>query len=43
MATAKKKGAPEKGKWVPPWAKKETAGKKPAPKKSMGGKVKKGC
>lgn len=37
MATAKKKAAPEKGKWIPPWAKKDEkpkAGvKKAAPKK----------
>jgi hypothetical protein len=41
MATGKK-AAPAKGKWTPPWAKKET-GKKVAPKKAMGGKVKKAC
>lgn len=38
MATAKKKAAPAKGAWTPPWAKKD-AGKKTTPKKSMGGKV----
>ena len=43
MATAKKKAAPAKGKWTPPWAKKETTGKKAMPKKAMGGKVKKAC
>jgi hypothetical protein len=42
MATAKKTAAPAKGKWTPPWAKKETA-KKGAPKKAMGGKVKGKC
>ena len=42
MATAKKKATPAKGKWTPPWAKKE-AGAKATPKKAMGGKVKKAC
>jgi hypothetical protein len=42
MATAKKKAAPAKGKWTPPWAK-EATGKKATPKKAMGGKVKKAC
>jgi hypothetical protein len=49
MATAKKKAAPEKGKWVPPWAKKAAPAKagakakKPLPKKASGGSMKKGC
>jgi hypothetical protein len=47
MATAKKKAAPEKGKWVPPWAKKaapaKAGAKKPLPKKASGGSMKKGC
>jgi hypothetical protein len=37
MATAKKKAAPEKGKWVPPWmtkAKDSKAIAKPAAKKT---------
>jgi hypothetical protein len=35
MATAKKKAAPEKGKWIPPWikgAKDKKAGEKPKAK-----------
>jgi hypothetical protein len=47
MATAKKKAAPAKGKWVPPWAKKaapaKAGAKKPLPKKASGGSMKKGC
>ena len=44
MATAKKAAKPAKGKWVPPWAKKEAKGAKAAPKKAMCGKVgKKAC
>lgn len=42
MATAKKKAAPAKGKWVPPWMKGKDTGKKAVPKKSMGGSMKKG-
>jgi hypothetical protein len=38
MATAKKKAAPAKGKWVPPWIKaatdKKAAGKSPAKTKA---------
>jgi hypothetical protein len=45
MATAKKKAAPAKGAWVPPWAKKaapaKAGAKKAAPKKAMGGSAKK--
>lgn len=46
MAVAKKKAAPAKGAWVPPWAKKAApakAGAKGAPKKAMGGASKKKC
>lgn len=46
MATAKKKAAPAKGAWVPPWAKKAApakAGAKATPKKAMGGASKKKC
>ena len=47
MATAKKKAAPAKGAWVPPWAKKaapaKAGAKKPLPKKAGGGSMKKGC
>lgn len=47
MAVAKKKAAPAKGAWVPPWAKKaapaaKAGAKKAAPKKAMGGSTKKG-
>ena len=38
MATAKKKAAPEKGKWVPPWvtkAKESKATGKPTAKKPI--------
>ena len=46
MATAKKKAAPAKGAWVPPWAKKAApakGAKKPLPKKASGGSMKKSC
>jgi hypothetical protein len=45
MATAKKKAAPAKGAWVPPWAKKAAPAKggKATPKKAMGGSAKKKC
>lgn len=47
MAAAKKKAAPAKGAWVPPWAKKEapakTGAKKSMPKKGMGGASKNKC
>jgi hypothetical protein len=47
MATAKKKAAPAKGAWVPPWAKKaapaKAGAKKATPKKAMGGMTKKKC
>lgn len=47
MAAAKKKAAPAKGAWVPPWAKKAAPAKAGAksgtPKKAMGGMTKKKC
>jgi hypothetical protein len=47
MAVAKKKAAPAKGAWVPPWAKKaapaKAGAKKSMHKKSMGGSSKNKC